>query len=1259
MTNRLLTCALVTLVALTTAHAQKTGSGNLFATNLSDNRILKWMAAAGSPVSFTCASPTNCQFNNTAGTSVYWFSGSEGLVFDTPGNLWVANNNDFNNNTNASGGSLVRIKSSLVNTNGGTINVGNATICSTALAKFSGMAKVGTDFYVNDQQQLANGTDNGRIWKLSTTTSALTNTGIRQVYLGNGQIAEAPLGVFPVVSLTATGTISVTSSQQNSNPRTRSFAYALPNNAPACNLPLVIVLHGDGGTGAGILSYTKFHTLGQSQNFITVYPDAQTVAGSVQWNKFADNALGSGDNGNDGNAPDDVQYISDLIDYFSKKFGINKSKVYVSGHSGGGFMAYFMAIANGTKSKIAGIAPVAASLWGQNTYLNTQFGASAFVPKAVLHVHATTDNVVPFPDFSSGWIWPESSFGSATCGISTPTALSAGTVDKYTFCAGNTTTTPQAKPVLLVALKATGLGHGWPSTSNGGYNTESEIWSFLSLYSQPQAATQPTVSPASVSIVAGTSTVLSASMCGNLTYRWNTGQTTASITVSSLMNTGSYSQTYSVGCYTDNNCLAGNSATAVITVTAAPTTPLIDDHIKTDQFGYLPTDQKVAVISSPDPVVSQYNQTSPFTPGSSYQLRRVSDNVSVFNGSPTAWNSGATHNQSGDKIWWFDFSSVTTPGSYYVFDVRQNKRSYSFDIGPAVYDLLARQALAALKMQRCGVARFGQLGTKIWSDGACHLGNLQDTQCRDVADPTNTSKARDMSGGWHDAGDFNKYSLYAAETLHNLLKAYEENPSAWTATAGTLPDILAEAKYELDWLLKMQDTDGGVRCKISIIGFGTNSPPSTDTRQRFYGGKSTLTTLAVSSALAHAASVFGSFTVTAPYSTTLKTAAQNAWNWAIANPNVIFSNVPFDIGGGASYNPDDGIYDDASNSYYRATSYKTVAAAYLFNAFGPTAGATYKTAFESLYASTNQMTWTTGSDTYYPDWQVVLDALVTYANNASANGSHASVIRNKFTALITTSGKLLPGYTNNTDAYRAYVDYIAWNSNQQKAQAAIQMLMLKNSNLSPASNTALSNASLGYLHYLHGLNPNAKCYLSQMNTLGADNSQNEIYHGWFDDGTVYDNALTSSVGPFPGFLIGGPNQDYSGPVAPPKNQPALKAYKDWNTGYVVATNQQEASYEITEVGIYTQAAYIRLASKFISSPTCSLVAGTAVSVQSGNWNDATTWFCGMVPGPGVVAQIKAGHTVLVSGTAQAKSVQFETGGKVQYSATGGRVVLTP
>jgi len=110
-----------------------------------------------------------------------------------------------------------------------------------------------------------------------------------------------------------------------------------------------------------------------------------------------------------------------------------------------------------------------------------------------------------------------------------------------------------------------------------------------------------------------------------------------------------------------------------LTLYAQPNTPE-SNFIKVDQFGYLPDAQKVAVIS--DPQIG-YNANQSFTPGGTYQVREWSGGNVVFSGSPQAWNGGATHSQSGDRGWWFDFSSVTAAGTYYLYDTGNNVRSYA------------------------------------------------------------------------------------------------------------------------------------------------------------------------------------------------------------------------------------------------------------------------------------------------------------------------------------------------------------------------------------------------------------------------------------------------------------------------------------------------------------------------------------------------------------------------------------------------------
>lgn len=118
---------------------------------------------------------------------------------------------------------------------------------------------------------------------------------------------------------------------------------------------------------------------------------------------------------------------------------------------------------------------------------------------------------------------------------------------------------------------------------------------------------------------------------------------------------------------------------------------------------------------------------------------------------------------------------------------------------------------------------------------------------------------------------------------------------------------------------------------------------------------------------------------------------------------------------------------------------------------------------------------------------------------------------------------------------------------------------------------SLARKAAEQVHYFHGVNPQGMVYLSNMYAFGGDRCANEIYHTWFNDGTIYDNALTSPNGPAPGYVVGGPNADYTiGSQSPPFGQPRQKSYLDFNTGW--PTN----SWEITEPAIYYQAAYIRL-----------------------------------------------------------------------------------
>ncbi len=605
--------------------------------------------------------------------------------------------------------------------------------------------------------------------------------------------------------------------------------------------------------------------------------------------------------------------------------------------------------------------------------------------------------------------------------------------------------------------------------------------------------------------------------------------------------------------------------------------------IKIDQFGYRPNDQKIAVISIPQ---VGYNAPSSFVPGNTYQVRDWNTDVIVFSGTPVAWNGGNTQAQSGDKAFWFDFSVLTTSGSYYIYDVTNNVGSYRFEIDACVYNPVLKQATRMLFYQRCGISKSAPYAQTGWTDAVCHAGTQQDLDCR-LYNNTNVSTSKNLSGGWHDAGDYNKYVNFTYSTLVDLLLAYKENPTMWTddynipESGNGIPDVLDEAKYELDWLLKMQNTNGSVLCVVGNTSGGGGSPPSSDNIMRRYGPATTSATFSCAAIFALAAIQFNSVGQTA-YATTLQNAAINAYNWAVANPGITFYNTGVIAAG------------EQEVDAYETDSRHFAAAVYLY---ALTNTASYKTYVDANYSSIHLILWGYA----YPFETTQQDALLYYSSLGGATVSVSNTIKTAFSNSVSSdNADNLPDFLNQTDAYRSYMadNNWTWNSNQTKSNQGNMFNSMNVYNLNSANSTNYTNAASGFVHYFHGVNPNAKTYLSNMSSFGSENSVTSFYHGWFADGSaLWDEVGVSTYGPAPGFIPGGPNPGYtldaccpSGcgsssnnalcltNVTPPLNQPIQKSYKDFNDNWPVN------SWTITEAGIYTNCAYIRMLSKFCGTP---------------------------------------------------------------------------
>ena len=588
-------------------------------------------------------------------------------------------------------------------------------------------------------------------------------------------------------------------------------------------------------------------------------------------------------------------------------------------------------------------------------------------------------------------------------------------------------------------------------------------------------------------------------------------------------------------------------------------------YIHVDQFGYLPQGEKIAVFSDP---VEGFDAAEEYVPSPQIQVIDAASGEVVFTGQPSAWNGGAVDEQSGNRVWQMDFSTLTQTGTFYVYDPDQNLRSAEFEISPTVYNAILNRALKAFYYERCGTPKEAKYAGAAWQDAACHLA---DTACRSILAPDDATLELDLSGGWHGSDVYFRTVNDAWYPVHLLLSSYMRRPELWSDNIGIpesgngLPDILDEVKWELDWLMKMQQPDGSVLMKVSKVGWAGESPPSADDFPRFYGPPQSSATRRFSSMMAHAAVVFAERPEPEwqAYSDTLVARAEAAWFWVAAHP------------GYSSY--DDAGFDNSESEIeqYEQDAALTLAALYLYAATG---SGLYKSFFEFRYADLDPVNWY-----YWYPWEgVIQDALLFYLDLPDATPSVVSAISESFVEAVEQNNEdLLQAWLEKRGAYLAYLPEYSWLGNL----TALNTARLYTQALQYGMDTLLyaadyRSAAEAYLHYLHGLNPLNKTFVSNMSAYGAENSCREVFHYWFYDQTPWDNAETSDFGPPPGFVVSGPNQyyepdeSYGGTISPPQFQPPMKSYLDWNTDW------PENSWYVSLVDLEMQAAYVRLLTEF-------------------------------------------------------------------------------
>jgi endoglucanase len=283
---------------------------------------------------------------------------------------------------------------------------------------------------------------------------------------------------------------------------------------------------------------------------------------------------------------------------------------------------------------------------------------------------------------------------------------------------------------------------------------------------------------------------------------------------------------------------------------------------------------------------------------------------------------------SGQNVQTIDFSGYRTRGTGYTL-VADGETSRPFDIDAAVYEQLRADALKFFYTQRSGVEIRDALRPG-YGRPAGHVDvppNLGDgtVPCQ----PGVCDYTLDVTGGWYDAGDHGKYVVNGGISTWELLNQYERSTERRRLGDGTLaipesgnkvPDLLDEARWELEFLLKMQvpagkPLAGMAHHKIHDANWtGLPLLPHLDPQQRELHPVSTAATLNLAATAAQAARVYKRYD--RAFAARALAAARTAYTAALADPERYAPES--DGNGGGAYNDakvDDDFYWAAAELY--------------------------------------------------------------------------------------------------------------------------------------------------------------------------------------------------------------------------------------------------------------------------------------------------------------------------------------------------------
>ena len=550
--------------------------------------------------------------------------------------------------------------------------------------------------------------------------------------------------------------------------------------------------------------------------------------------------------------------------------------------------------------------------------------------------------------------------------------------------------------------------------------------------------------------------------------------------------------------------------------------PFVRSEILVNQVGYIPGMKKTAVLlSDSDKPVSfgVYRNNGSSSADSKDQYERVYDGQStVFGFDP----------DSGDNIHILDFSAVDDTGEY-VISAESGAQSRVFKIGiSSDYSSMLYDSLNYFYQNRSAIDIQSQYITSgDASSLARRAGHTSDNaSVLNVWGYSGTSGSVNVTGGWYDAGDHGKYvvnggisvwilqNMYETALATGMESAFGDGTMLIPENSNSYPDLLDEARWEMEWMLKMQISDGSydgmVYHKVTDEKWtGLAVAPADDPQPRVLYPPTTAATLNLAACAAQSARLWSG--IDDSFAKDCLDAAKRAYDAAKSHPDMY---APMeDTPGGGAYgddNVDDEFYwaacelyittgdakylDDAKSSSYYLKVLTDLSGGESVNTFGSFDwGHTATLGTLSLVSSQNQLS---AKD---------LDAAVDALDKA------ASV----FTDMESRQGYGLPyaaSTLSSTDSSSGYL----WGSNSFVMDNA---MVLAYAYLKTGKEEYL-NGAISAMDYILGRNANDYCYVTGYGSHSAMYPHHRFWANLIDDSFPMAPA---------GVLVGGPNSGMQDP----------------------------------------------------------------------------------------------------------------------------------